>query len=187
MKKEIKLKNKKVEYQIRRSKRAKRLRLTVYCDGNFVVTVPKGLNMESVESYILKKTEWILRKLRIMKTRSNSFVVKMKNEKEYEKLKKEAFNLACRKVEKFNKIYGFNYNKVIIKNQKTRWGSCSKKGNLNYNYKIALLPDKLVDYIIVHELCHLKEFNHSKKFWSLVEKGLPDYKERIDGIKGTID
>jgi len=91
--------------------------------------------------------------------------------------------MAQKKVNKFNKVYGFKFNKIAIKNQKTRWGSCSKKGNLNYNYKIVLLPEKSADYIIVHELCHLKEFNHSRKFWNLVERALPDYKERIEKIK----
>ena len=83
--------------------------------------------------------------------------------------------LALKKIEAFNKIYQFKYNRVSIRNQKTRWGSCSKSGNLNFNYKIALLPEKLVDYIIVHELCHLKEFNHSEKFWALVSITIPDY------------
>ena len=67
------------------------------------------------------------------------------------------------------------FNKINIKNQKTRWGSCSKKGNLNFNYKIALLPQHLADYIIVHELCHLGEFNHSRSFWNLVAKVFPEY------------
>ena len=70
-----------------------------------------------------------------------------------------------------------NRNKINIKNQKTRWGSCTKSKNLNLNYKIIFLPKKHQDYIIVHEMCHLKEFNHSHKFWSLVSKTLPDYLE----------
>ena len=83
----------------------------------------------------------------------------------------------------FNQIYGFQYNKINIRNQKTRWGSCSKKGNLNFNYKIALLPEKYADYIVVHELCHLKEFNHSRSFWNLVARTIPDFRERKKRIK----
>lgn len=73
--------------------------------------------------------------------------------------------------------------KVAIRNQKTRWGSCSSRGNLNFNYKIIFLPVCLMDYIIVHELCHLKELNHSKKFWQLVEKQIPNYRDLIRDLK----
>jgi len=76
----------------------------------------------------------------------------------------------------FNEFYKFKINKVSIKNQKTRWGSCSKRGNLNFNYRVALLPPHLADYVIVHELCHLGEFNHSPNFWKLVAKTIPNYK-----------
>lgn len=183
MKKQIKLQNKKIDYLVRKSQRAKRLRLAIYCDGSFVVTVPRGLDMDRVENYILQKTEWVLEKLKIMKKRGTNEIFSKHSKKEYLELRDKALVIAQKKVDKFNEFYGFKFNKIAIKNQKTRWGSCSKKGNLNYNYKIALLPDKLADYLIVHELCHLKEFNHSRKFWNLVEEGLPDYRERIEKIK----
>ena len=95
--------------------------------------------------------------------------------KDYIKYKEQALALAQKRIEHFNKVYGFKVNKVNIKNQKTRWGSCSKKGNLNFNYKIVLIGERQADYIIVHELCHLKEFNHKQKFWNLVVKTMPDY------------
>jgi predicted metal-dependent hydrolase len=183
MKRQIKLQNKNVEYLVRKSQRAKRLRLAVYCDGSFVITVPQGLDMPRVEEYILRKAQWVLEKLKIMKTRSRNSVFAKHSKRDYLKLKDGALKIAEQKVEEFNKIYKFSYNKISIRNQKTRWGSCSKKGNLNYNYKIALLPEKHADYIIVHELCHLGEFNHSRKFWNLVEWVIPDYRERIREIK----
>ena len=83
----------------------------------------------------------------------------------------------------FNGVYKFKFNKVNIRNQKTRWGSCSAKGNINFNYKIALLPERLADYIIVHELCHLGEFNHSRKFWDLVVEAIPDHREIRSELK----
>ena len=78
----------------------------------------------------------------------------------------------------FNNFYNFKYSRVSIKNQATRWGSCSRQGNLNFNYKIVLLPPDLADYIIVHELCHLGQLNHGPKFWQLVNLTVPDYKLR---------
>lgn len=75
----------------------------------------------------------------------------------------------------FNQFYGFKINRVAIKNTKSRWGSCSSKKNLNFNYKIIYLKPELADYLIVHELCHLGEFNHSKNFWALVAKTIPNF------------
>ena len=75
----------------------------------------------------------------------------------------------------FNKFYNFEINRFSIKNTSTRWGSCSSKRNLNFNYKIIYLKPELADYLIVHELCHLGQLNHSKNFWALVSKTIPNY------------
>ena len=106
--------------------------------------------------------------------------------KDYIKHKQQALVLAKKRLLHFNKFYGFKVNKINIKNQKTRWGSCSKKGNLNFNYKIALISERLANYIIVHELCHLKEFNHSQNFWDLVVLAVPDYLEIRRGLRNKI-
>jgi predicted metal-dependent hydrolase len=103
--------------------------------------------------------------------------------KNYLKYKESARGIAISRLEYFNTFYGFKYNRIAIRDQKTRWGSCSKKGNLNFNYKIALIPEKARDYIIVHELCHLGEFNHSRNFWNLVKKTVPDYLEIRRALK----
>ena len=75
----------------------------------------------------------------------------------------------------WNQLYGFRWRRVAIRNQRTCWGSCSSAKNLNFNYKIAFLPARLQDYLIVHELCHLREFNHSPAFWELVARALPHW------------
>jgi len=75
------------------------------------------------------------------------------------------------------------YGRVAIRNQRRRWGSCSSLGNLNFSYRVAFLPEPLRDYVIVHELCHLKELNHGPEFWRCVQAVLPDYEERIIGIR----
>jgi len=101
-----------------------------------------------------------------------------KTTKDYIRHKELARKLVHDRLGFYNRIYGFKVNRVAIRNQKSRWGSCSTKGNLNFNYRIVKLPLELVDFVIVHELCHLEEFNHSRQFWSLVEKSIPDYKFR---------
>lgn len=83
----------------------------------------------------------------------------------------------------FNQHYTLEWNRVAIRNQRRCWGSCSSQKNLNFSYKLLLLPSHLCDYIIVHELCHLQEMNHGPQFWSLVAETIPDYKERIKQLK----
>jgi predicted metal-dependent hydrolase len=98
-------------------------------------------------------------------------------QKEYLELKEKARVLVNERLEYWNKHYKFKYDRVSIRNQRSRWGSCSSKGNLNFNFRIVTLPIHLVDYIIVHELCHLRQFNHSQKFWDLVGETLPEYEK----------
>lgn len=109
--------------------------------------------------------------------------VRKVNQKDYLINKFPAYELAIKRLEYFNQFYGFTYRRVTIKNTVSRWGSCSKQGNLNFNYRIATLPSDISDYIIVHELCHLGEFNHSKNFWNLVEKTIPNYQELRNQLK----
>lgn len=101
-----------------------------------------------------------------------------RNRKQYLRVREHARALVHARIEHFNRVYRFRVGKVFIKNHKSRWGSCSQKGNLNFNYKIAFLPSDIADYIIVHELCHLAEFNHSAKFWAHVARTVPDHKHR---------
>jgi len=110
----------------------------------------------------------------------------MKKRRRFCKNYKElAINLADNRIKYFNSFYNFKINKVRIKNQKSRWGSCSKKRNLNFNYKIIYLKPKLADYLIVHELCHLGELNHSRRFWALVKKTIPDYRKVNREMRST--
>ncbi len=165
---------KKIPYKLKRSKRAKRMRLAVYCDGSVVVTTPLGVEQSLVEKFIADKKQWVLDKIHFFKS-VDSNAIRTYSRKDYLQNMDKVLILVRERVNFYNKIYGFFFNKIFIKNQKTRWGSCSCKQNLNLNYKIIFLSQKHQDYIIVHEMCHLKEFNHSRKFWALVEKALPDY------------
>ena len=98
-------------------------------------------------------------------------------------LAEEALKIIPARVEYFAKVIGGTYGKITIRNQKTRWGSCSSKGNLNFNCLLMLPSPELLDYVVVHELCHRKQMNHSKAFWLEVEKVLPDDKEARKWLK----
>ena len=89
----------------------------------------------------------------------------------------------------YNLKYGISVGKITIRNQKSRWGSCSKKGNLNFNYKLVFLTPAQQDYVIVHEICHIKEFNHGPSFWNLVAERIPDWKKLRAELKkvGRVD
>ena len=98
-------------------------------------------------------------------------------------LRKIAREYIVPKTEYFSHIMGLKYGRITITGAKTRFGSCSSKGNLSFSYRLMLYPPEAIDYVIVHELAHLCEMNHSKRFYSIIERVLPDYKERIKRLK----
>ena len=112
-------------------------------------------------------------------------VRKPKNNKKYLEYKEVARELVNSRLKFWNEHYKLKYGRVSIRNQRSRWGSCSSKRNLNFNYKITLLPSHLADYVIIHELCHLKVFNHSQTFWDLVAEKAPNYLELVSELKKT--
>lgn len=175
MKKRIELHKQSVEYTLKVSKRARRMRLAVYCDGTFVVTAPSSMQENVIEQFIIRKSQWILDKLSYFRDIALK-ITTTGSVSTFQEGRESAFMFVKDRIRVLNRKYRFNYHDINIKNQKTRWGSCSRKGNLNFNYRIANLPPHLADYIIVHELCHLREFNHSQKFWKLVAKSIPEYR-----------
>ena len=176
MQKKIKISGKEIDYNLKKSKRARNLRLTVNLDGNLTVTVPWFCSLWQARRFINKKSNWILRSINRFQNREGSSLLLKAGKRDYKRLKEKAKLFVYNRVEELNKYYNFDYNRICIRNQKSRWGSCSQKKNLNYNFRIILLPKDLADYIVVHELCHLKEMNHSKRFWDLVGETMPDYK-----------
>jgi predicted metal-dependent hydrolase len=90
--------------------------------------------------------------------------------------KKKAEEVVHDRLEHFNEHYGFKYKRVTMRNQKSRWGSCSRDKNLNFNWRLIMAPIEVIDYVVVHEMCHLEQMNHSKNFWNLVAETVPDYK-----------
>lgn len=96
--------------------------------------------------------------------------------KHYQQHKAAARVVITERLPQLNQVYGFAYHRISIRNQSTRWGSCSKQGNLNFSYKLLFLSQMLQDYVLVHELCHLQELNHSPRFWALVAQTVPNYR-----------
>jgi predicted metal-dependent hydrolase len=174
--KQICLKGQTLNYHLKKSSRARHVRLTVSCEGRLTLILPPRIPFWSAEQFLSQKADWVFRQLKKMEERSKSPFSHVPNQGEYEKMKQPALALAQEKAAYFNaRHYGYSYQKITIRNQKTRWGSCSRSGNLNFNYKIIYLPESLRDYLVVHELCHLAEFNHSPRFWKLVARAIPDY------------
>ena len=184
MEKQITLQNKKIAYTLRKSKRARRMRLAVYCDGSVVVTTPHKLQENVAERFIREKTEWLFSKLAFFKQFEGRPVARYSHD-DYLKYKESALALVQEKVDYFANKHGHRYNKISIKNQKTCCGSCSRKANLNFNYKILFLSESMQNYIVAHELCHLNEFNHSKRFWKLVANVIPEYIEISGQLKSS--
>lgn len=165
-------------YEIKKSSRARHVRITVKNDRSVTVTIPQRMNEDAGHTFATSKSAWIEEALaKIRKRPQPIFAVPKGNLRDYRNSKEEALGLVASRLEHFNTMYGFMWKNVSIKNTRSRWGSCSRHGNLNFNYRLVFLPPEYVDYVIVHELCHLEEFNHSEKFWKLVEKAIPDYRE----------
>jgi len=177
-----------MEYKIRESTRAKNVSIVVDLDGSVEVVKPHAMSLSAVQKFVEEKRNWILKSVKYFKNykypRDFDFTkVRRFTKRDYIKHKESARTLIHERVKYFNQFYNFPIKRIAIKNQRSCWGSCSEKGNLNFNYRLIFLPDDLRDYIVVHEICHLGELNHSPRFWRLVEKTVPRYKELRKELK----
>lgn len=160
------------------------LRLTVHADGRVVVTMPRGMSPAYAMRFAQARSQWIADKVAYFQRKPKPLLLSA-NKRDYRQYKDAALDLARQRLAFFNVIYRLAFHSVTIGNQKTRWGSCSKKGNVSFSYRIALLPPRYADYIVVHELCHLKEMNHSQKFWDLVSLAVPNYRDIRKALKNA--
>ena len=167
-----------VSYQIIRSDR-KTIAIQILPDGKVLVRAPKRMRMDDIRRFVDSKAEWIEKHL------SNRTSQKQQKftEEEMKALREKARILLTERVQHFAPLIGVTYNQISIRAQHTRWGSCSSKGNLNFNCLLALVPMEVLDYVVVHELCHRKELNHSDRFWNEIAKIMPDYKVRKKWLK----
>ena len=165
-------------YQIIRSDR-KSIGIQIMPDGSVVVRCPKRMRLDDIRRFVESKSDWIEKHLA---GRDLAAPEKL-TEPELKQLREKTRKLVTARAKHFAAIIGVQYNQIAIRMQRTRWGSCSSKGNLNFNCLLGLTPPEVLDYVVVHELCHLIEMNHSKQFWDAVERIMPDYKVHRKWLK----
>lgn len=166
-------------YQIIRSRR-KTIAIQITPDGRVVVRCPDRMRTEDVRKFVQSKSGWITDHLAKHHAQPPKPIF---TPQEIHALAQKALEVIPARVARFAPEVGVDYGRITIRSQKTRWGSCSSQGNLNFNCLLMLAPPEVLDYVVVHELCHRKEMNHSQRFWAEVSKILPDYEVKRQWLK----
>lgn len=173
----------KINVQVIRSNR-KTMSLEITRDGEVKVRAPRNMSNRTINEFVSSKEDWILKNLKKVEQRQDALEQKSSLSQEE---REEYISLALKKfperVAYFAPKVGVTYGRITIREQKTRWGSCSAKGNLNFNWKLVRMPEEILDYVVVHELCHRLEMNHSDRFWAEVGRVIPDYQLRRKWLK----
>lgn len=173
-----------IHVQVIRSAR-KTIGLEIRGEDEVWARIPSRLSDQELMKFIEKHKEWIMEKTALVKKRKDedSFagIVPMEklSEEELQNIKEKIVS----RVRHYCEVMGVTVGKITIRNQKTRWGSCSAKGNVNFNYRLCYLSEELLDYVVIHELAHRRYMDHSREFWAEVEKYCPDYKQRKKQLK----
>lgn len=166
--------------------RRKSLAIEITPELQVVVRAPARMPVREINAFVQEKDDWIhayLQQMAEKKRLREQYRKQALSKEELQELATQAMKLIPQKVHYYAQIIGVTYGRITIRNQRTRWGSCSGKGNLNFNCLLLLMPEEVLDYVVVHELCHRKEMNHSARFWEEVEKILPDYRQRRKWLK----
>lgn len=166
-------------YTLRRSTRARRTRVTVHPDGSVVVTAPVGEREEVIRRFVQRHEAWIAAARSRAAKRTPLYI----RRSDIPRLKRTAKEFAERAAARFAAFYGVRVGTITIRAQRTRWGSCSHRGDLSINYRIAALPLPLAEYVIAHEVCHILELNHSPRFWAHLARSIPDHAERRRALR----
>lgn len=180
-----------IPYTLIKSSRRRSISIQIGTAGQMTVRCPYFATVKMVERFLYEKQAWIYKHYTnmIKKTeeadadelqppiRANEDPALVNKHKKYARKIFEA------RVSYFHQFTGGNYTSITIRDQKTRWGSCSGRGTLSFNWRLILAPPEILDYVVVHELCHLTHMNHSREFWDLVGSVIPDYKVRRKWLK----
>lgn len=156
--------------------------LEITPDLRVIVRAPYGVPQEVIVRFVAEHRQWISEHQVRMEQKMQCRPERLSYEQLHALADQAMVDFPAR-LKKYAPLVGVSYGKVTIRNQRTRWGSCSNQGNLNFNCLRMLCPEKVRDYVVVHELCHRKEMNHSPAFWALVAKVIPDYKEQRIWLK----
>ncbi len=168
----------------------KTIALEITRDLRVLVRAPYRLPDKDIHRLLEAKASWLEKHMKLMKERikteeqQKQSITKFTLE-EIRQLANRALTAIPERVAYYAPIVGVQYGRITIRNQVSRWGSCSGKGNLNFNCLLMLTPPDVIDYVVVHELCHRKELNHSKKFWGEVARVLPDYEAPKKWLKNN--
>ena len=166
--------------------RRKTVALQVLGLNDVVVRAPMRMSNREIEEFVQQNMDWIQKNLKkVAENQKEEEEIVPMTEAEVRELAERATQLIPERVKHFAPLVGVTYGRITIRNQKSRWGSCSAKGNLNFNVGLLLAPPEVLDYVVVHELCHRKEMNHSPKFWAEVSKLIPDYKQHEKWLKNN--
>ena len=156
------------------------LQMEIRPDLSVLVRAPYWMADWQIRKFVDEKSDWLYAHLREMEQKQKLEAARPKaaplNPGELQVLADEALRVIPERVRFYAPVVGVTYGRITIRNQRTRWGSCSAKGNLNFNCLLMKAPPEVLDYVVVHELCHRLEMNHSPRFWAQVERVLPDYK-----------
>lgn len=150
-------------------------------NGEVIIKAPKKIKKSELLKIVEKHSLWIDKAVIREKEKREKY--ESLSDSEIKALKKEAKRYLTEKCEYFASVMGLSYNRITITSAKTRFGSCSSSKNISFSYRLMLYPESAREYVVVHELAHLKEMNHSPKFYAIIEKNLPDYKERKKLLK----
>ena len=162
---------------IRSDRRTIALQITP--EGQLLVRCPRRMPETAVRAFVQSKAAWIEKHLQKQSRPRPQPLTPA----QLQALKTPAREIISQRAAYFAPLVGVTYGSVSIRQQRTRWGSCSGKGNLNFNCRLMLAPPEVLDYVVVHELCHRKHLNHSAAFWAEVERVFPDYREKRQWLK----
>ena len=151
--------------------------LEITSTGEVLVRAPRLMPESEIRAFVESKSAWLTKHLQ--KKEEDIEALQEEGaftEQEMERLRKLAKKVIPEKVAYYARLMGVTYGRISIRKQKTRWGSCSREGNLNFNCLLMMAPPEVLDYVVIHELSHRLEMNHSARFWAQVEKAMPDYR-----------